>query len=123
MLYLIKGRAGSGKTGFLRKKITETLKKSQSKPLLIIPEQFSFETERAMLKILGPQNLKGIDILSFSRMAYSALKNTTYLSKNFPDDGVRAALMSEALNQLDGRLNVFGSCKSNAPALAPLVDF
>ena len=123
MLYLIKGRAGSGKTALLRKKITETLKKSQSKPLLIIPEQFSFETERAMLRILGPKDLKGIDILSFSRLAYSALKNTAYLSENFPDNGVRAALMSEALNQLEGRLTVFGSCKSNVPALAPLVDF
>ncbi len=122
MLYLIKGRAGSGKTGFLRQKIKETLKESQSKPLLIIPEQFSFETERAMLKLLGPKALKDIDIFSFSRMSFSVLKNTPYLSKKIPDDGVRTALMSEALNQLNGRLNVFDFGKSNSTALTSLVD-
>ena len=46
MLYLIKGRAGSGKSAYLRQKLLETLNNSKSRPLLIIPEQFSFETER-----------------------------------------------------------------------------
>lgn len=123
MLYLIKGRAGSGKTDLLRKKIVEVLKETDSKPLLIIPEQFSFETERALLKLLGPKDFKRTDIYSFSRMAFSMLKNTPYLSADFPDDGVRAALMSEALNQLEGKLQIFNSCKSNAAALSPLVDF
>lgn len=123
MLYLIKGRAGSGKTNLLRKKIVEVLQKTGSKPLLIIPEQFSFETERSLLKLLGSQDFKKADIYSFSRMAFSVLKGTEHLSADFPDDGVRAVLMSEALNQLDGELRIFNSCKSNATALAPLVDF
>lgn len=123
MLYLIKGRAGSGKTSRLRQKIIETANIGQSKPLLIIPEQFSFETERAMLKLCGAQVLKKIDIFSFSRLAFSVLNNTSFLSKKLPDDGVRAAIMSETLNQLEGRLNIFNSCKSNSAALEPLIDF
>ena len=123
MLYFIKGRAGSGKTAFLRQEIINTVNSGQSKPLLIIPEQFSFETERAMLKLCGAKNLKKIDVFSFSRLAFSVLKNTPFFTKKLPDDGVRAAIMSETLNQLEGRLTIFNSCKGNSAALEPLIDF
>ncbi len=123
MLYLIKGRAGSGKTNYLRQKLVETLNNSKSKPLLIIPEQFSFDTEKAMLKFLGAKKLKQFDILSFSRLAFSSLKNTPYLTKNIPDSGVRNVLMSEALKELDGRLNIFTYSKANSETLSALVDF
>lgn len=123
MLYLIKGRADSGKTEFLRKKLLETLNNAQAKPLLIIPEQFSFDTERSMLKFCGAANLKKFDILSFSRLAFSSLKNTPFLSKSIPDEGVRKVLMSETLKELEGRLNVFTYKKSNADTLTALVEF
>ena len=123
MLYLIKGRAGSGKSKFIRDKISEILNTDKSKPLLIIPEQFSFDTERTMLKTLGARQLKKLDIYSFPRLAYSVLKNTAYFNKNIPDDGVRKVLMSEALKQLDGRLTVFSFEKSNSDVLTALVDF
>ena len=84
MLYLIKGRAGSGKTSLMRQKILETLNNSESKPLLIIPEQFSFDTEKAMLKFLGAVELKKLDIFSFSRLAFSSLKNTPLFTKKIP---------------------------------------
>lgn len=122
MLHLIKGRAGSGKTSLLRRIIADTVK-SESQPLLVIPEQFSFETERAMLKLLGPSDFKKTQIFGFSRMAYFFLKDTPLFTKKIPDNGVRAALMSEALVQLDGRLRVFDSSVNNTEALASLVDF
>ena len=123
MLYLIKGRAGSGKTRLLFQKLEETLNKSQSKPLLIVPEQFSFDTERSMLSFLGPAKLKKIDVFSFSRLAMNSLRNSPYFTKNIPDAGVRNLLMSEALFQLDGRLKVFSDVKPTVSALSPLVDF
>ncbi len=122
MLYLIKGRAGSGKTQFLRETIVNELNKN-IKPLLIVPEQFSFESERNMLKFLGAKNYHKTEIKSFKRLALSALKNTSYLNKKTADEGVRAALMSEALLSLEGRLNVFSSVSSTYTSLVPLVDF
>ncbi len=123
MLYLIKGRAGSGKSNYLRQKLLETLNNSQSKPLLIIPEQYSFDTEKAMLKSVGPRMLKKFEILSFSRLAFHFLKNTPHLNKAIPDLGVRKVLMSEALKALDGRLNIFTYSKANSDTLGALVDF
>ena len=121
MLYLIKGRAGSGKTRALREKISEKL--NTSEPLLIIPEQFSFETERSMLKSFGPRDFKKIGVFSFTRLATSTLKNTPYYSKKLATGGVRAVLMSEAISALEGRLNVYSNLKSRFTSLNPLVEF
>ena len=121
MLYILKGRAGSGKTARMRD-VIEKLNNSKSRPLLLVPEQFSFETERIMLKMLGAKKLKEIDIVTFSRLTHTVLGNQPDCQKSVPDNGVRTALMSEALLQLEGRLSVFQNLQSNATSLRPLVE-
>jgi len=123
MLYLLRGRAGSGKTAKMRGIISQMAQSGGRKPLLLVPEQFSFETERAMLKLLGPKNLKGIDIFSFPRMAFSELKKEGKAGFKTADNGIKAAIMSEALLQLEDRLEIFSSVRHNSTALNPLVDF
>ncbi len=122
MLHFVKGRAGSGKTSYMRNLIADKLDSSQSKPLLIVPEQFSFETERAMLRFLGAKKMKSVDIFSFSRLSAWSLKSVLD-NTSVPGDGVRQALMSEAVLQLQGRLQIFGNCYSSRGALESLVDF
>ena len=46
MLQFILGRAGSGKTAEVFSRVAAALKDGKS-PVLLVPEQFSFETERA----------------------------------------------------------------------------
>ncbi len=123
MLYLVKGRAGSGKTNYIRNVINGLTDECNSKPLFIVPEQFSFETERAMLGLLGAQKTKKVDIFSFPRMAISALKNTGLLNLSIPDKGVKSALMSETLKQLEGELQIFSGYRHNANAMDSLVEF
>lgn len=123
MLHLLKGRAGSGKTARMREIISQLAENGSSRPLLLVPEQFSFETERIMLELLGPKNLKNIDIFSFPRMAFSELQKKGLANLKTADNGIKAAIMSEALMQLDGRLNIFSNVRHNSTALSPLVDF
>ncbi len=121
MLCIIKGRAGSGKTSYMQGVISKVINNEVSRPVLIIPEQFSFETERGMLRLLGAKKHKAMDIFSFSRLAHSNLKALYNINK-IPTPGVRAALMSEAIAALEGRLNIFNSCGSDAKSVIPLVD-
>lgn len=123
MLHLLKGRAGSGKTAEMRRIISELSENGSSRPLLLVPEQFSFETERIMLELLGPKNLKNIDIFSFPRLAFSELQKKGLANLKTADNGIKAAIMSEALMQLEGRLNIFSNVRHNSTALSPLVDF
>lgn len=123
MLHLLKGRAGSGKTARMREIISQLAENGNSRPLLLVPEQFSFETERIMLAYLGPKNLKNIDIFSFPRMAFSELQKKGLSNLKTADNGIKAAIMSEALVQLEGRLDIFSDVRHNSTALSPLVDF
>ncbi|MBR0535401.1 MAG: PD-(D/E)XK nuclease family protein [Clostridia bacterium] len=122
MLHLIKGRAGCGKTKMLHNKLCEK-SNPDNKPLLIVPEQFSFETDRSFLKTYGAKKFKNVEFLSFKRLAFHSLKGTPGFDKNFANDGVRGVLMSEAIDSLAGRINVFNSRKYGITALSPLVDF
>ncbi len=123
MLHLIKGRAGSGKTAELRRLITTLIGNRKSRPVLLVPEQFSFETERIMLGILGPKEFKNIDIFSFSHMALSELKQAGIVNLKIADNGIKSTIMSEALVQLEDKLAIFANVRHNATALNPLVDF
>lgn len=123
MLHLVKGRAGSGKTAKMREVILTLAENENSRPLLLIPEQFSFETERILLNLLGPKKLKKVDFLSFQRMALLELKKSGVLNLKTADNGIKAAIMSEALLQLEGQLSIFSNVRHNSTALNPLVDF
>ncbi len=122
MLHLIKGRAGSGKTEYLRNIISDDI--DSCKNILIVPEQFSFETERSLLKMLGAQKAKKLSVMSFSRLALSRLRETADFSeKKMADDGIKKALMSEALLQLGGELEIYNGKKAGGTLLSLLVDF
>ncbi len=123
MLYLLKGRAGSGKTEYIRKIMGDLAEKCETKPVLLVPEQFSFESERAVLKLLGAKKMKAVDIFSFPRMSFHGLKHTGVVKNNIPDKGVKSAIMSEALVQLEGKLEIFNNFKHNASAIDPLLEF
>ena len=47
MLHIVTGRSGSGKTTWVREKIKELINTETEKPLLLVPDQFSFENERS----------------------------------------------------------------------------
>ena len=66
MLKLLLGRSGSGKTTKLREMVRDALRRSPESPVfLIVPEQASFENERAMLELLGAEDAQNVHVLSF----------------------------------------------------------
>lgn len=122
MLYLIKGRAGSGKTAWVREKIKGIIEAGENKPLLLVPDQFSFENERSLLSLLGAKNMKKVDVFSFPRLATYNLDAKILQGKMFADDGVRMAYMSEALSSLQDNLKVFSKVRHNVSGLQSFID-
>ncbi len=123
MLHIIEGRAGSGKTTWVREKIKELIKSGDIKPLLLVPDQFSFENERSMLTLLGAKGMKAVDVFSFPRLATSNLDSSIIKGKMFASDGVRLAYMSEAINALSGELKIFSKVRHNVSGLQAFIDF
>lgn len=75
ILQFILGRAGTGKTYYCLKEITEELKKSpQGAPLiLLVPEQATLLTEKSLLSFSDIKGIMRADVLSFQRMTQRVL--------------------------------------------------
>ena len=70
MLQLLLGRSGTGKTRRVLEELTHLARQQDAPTLvLLVPEQFSFESERTQLEALGPRLAGRIRVLSFTRLA------------------------------------------------------
>lgn len=67
MLQFILGRASSGKTYTVTQKIAEYIAQGES-PVLLVPEQFSFESEKNILRAVGDGDAQKASVISFSRL-------------------------------------------------------
>ena len=54
MLQFVLGRAGSGKTEYMRRLLADRALAGQGGTVMLVPEQYTFETEKAMLRLAGP---------------------------------------------------------------------
>ncbi len=100
MLKLLIGRSGSGKSGAVFDRIETLVQQGHERVFLIVPEQYSFETERTLLMRLGAQQANRVQVLSFTRLADTVFREVGGLAGEQLDDGVRALLMSRALDEV-----------------------
>lgn len=120
MLQLILGRAGFGKTT----KLYEILKEKSGEEkefIFLVPEQFSFETEKNIYRILGSQKAKNVKVLSFTRLAYDIFKQYGGLRTRL-NDMQKQLLMAVTLNELKDNLSVYGNYKRNTDFINSMVS-
>ena len=100
MLQLLIGPSGSGKTHYILENLATLTAQGHKKILWLVPEQYSFESERAILRALGPVQAAQVRVTSFSRLADMIEREVGGLAGQRLDEGVRALLMSRALTQV-----------------------
>lgn len=109
MLQFILGKSGTGKTTLIYEKIKELTDAGNDKILMLVPDQSSFETEKAFLDILGAKKSKNVKVFGFSRICRYVFEQTSNLPQNVIDNGTRAVIMSIALEQLTEKLKLLKS--------------
>lgn len=108
MLQLILGRAGAGKTTYIRQFLQDAVREDSGRRLFyIVPEQNSFESERAMLELLGEQDARKVEVLSFTRLTDSVMREYGGMAGRRLDDCGRSMFMSLALEQVADRLELY----------------
>ena len=120
MLRLITGRMGAGKTTFIFNKIKEYVEKNES-VTLIVPEQYSFHTEKTMLELLGAKGADSVEVVSFSFLAKKLLKKYGVNSKTEIDDSTRALMMSLALESVSDKLKIYGKHRYSASVITEML--
>jgi len=88
---------------------------------LLVPEQFSFESEREMLRIIGSANINKIQITSFTRLASRTLNENTTSNLDEIDEAAKAALLSYSMIQIRDELCYFPKKIFDAETIADLI--
>ena len=107
MLNFIFGPAATGKTTATHELIKDEINRGESNIILLVPEQNTFETERAMLGLFGGGFMSMVEVLSFTRLCEAAGQLYGGIAGFRIDDSKRAVFMGRALKSLAPHLSVF----------------
>ncbi len=107
MLKFVTGRLRSGKTTYIHKEIEAQINSGRTGITLIVPEQFSFATEKAMLKQLGAAKYSQLSVLSFSRLADTLVRPSVYAGRQLMSDSSKSAVMALALDSVKDELELY----------------
>lgn len=116
MLHLVLGGAGCGKTTYIRELLCG-MTGSGKKLILIVPDQFSFATEKAVLNKAGPQKSAEINIWSFNRLADEVFREFGGIKEKRLDETGKAILMSIAIKSCRDNLKVYGKAAEKLTGL------
>lgn len=111
MLNFILGRKGSGKTAIGHNILKGAIEKG-SEAMLIVPKQFTFESDKGILSVMTADKACRVEVLSFVRLCHIALQTYGGIKKPIARDGVRSILMSVALNSISDSLTAFAKHKN-----------
>ena len=99
MLNFIIGVKGSGKTAKAHEILGKSVKNGE-KAMLIVPKQFTFQSDKRILELLGPRLACEVEVLSFSRLASVVLQTYGGITAPIAKQGARSILMSLAVESL-----------------------
>ena len=112
MLRFILGTGGTGKTAYIHDRIKELAQNGEDEILMLVPDQSTFESEKAFLELLGAKLSKRVEVFGFEGMCRHVFQRTRTVPQNVIDNGTRAVLMSVALEQLSEKLDLLKTKRS-----------
>ena len=121
MLYLILSRAGGGKTVHIMNLIEQFAKGGRKKLTLIVPEQFSFMSEKLMLEKVGAKSMADIDVLSFTSLGEKLVGRPALHERRRLDDSARAVLMRMALESVKDKLKLYANHASKKSVISEFI--
>lgn len=104
------GASGSGKSKKLHEDIIEAAQKNpQSQYLLIVPDQFTMQTQMDLVVEHPDHIIMNIDVLSFGRLTHRILEEVGYEDVPVLDDTGKSLVLRKVAQQCQGQLKVMGS--------------
>ncbi len=121
MLNFIIGTKGSGKTAKAHRLLGEAVRRGE-KAVLVVPKQFTFESDKRILGLLGPKDACEVEVLSFSRLATVVMQTYGGITSPIAKEGARSILMSLAIESLSDKLTVFARHKNEISLVSKMLD-
>ncbi len=121
MLQLILGRAGTGKSSLLQDRLCKRVLQG-GKVLLLVPEQFSFESERAIYRLLGSYNMQNVEVVSFTKLSGMVFRACGGVAGRRMDDTARMLLMRTALDEVSQQFSYYKNIATHPSFLELMVQ-
>ena len=130
-LQFIMGNSGSGKSHFLYQRIIEESRRHPERSyLLIVPEQFTMQTQKDLVMLHPDRGIMNIDVLSFRRLAHRIFEEVgsdrrTVLTETGKNLMLRrvAIEQKEKLQVLGGKMNRPGYVSEVKSVLSELMQY
>ena len=118
---LITGRSGTGKSTYCMNEIKKYVLEAFDKPLIyIVPEQFSFEAEKELIRMIGGKGIINTQVFSFKRLAYKIFTENNIKINPLGNSG-KTMLIYFIMLKLDKQLQVLKNVARNTGLMETVV--
>ena len=121
MLEIDYGLAGSGKSRYIYKILEENLKLGK-KLMILVPDQYSFITERSVLEHFGVRDGSKIKVIWFNNLARLITEEYGGTNPELLDNSGKAILMSKAVTELKDKLDFYKKQASKPDFISSLLN-
>ena len=109
-LQFIFGNSGSGKSDFLYDSVLKQAKENKEQQILIIvPEQFTMQTQRELVERQKQHAIMNVDVLSFARLAYRVFDDLGKQNVVVLEETGKNLVLRKVAEQKKAELNVLGA--------------
>ncbi|MBR5597336.1 MAG: helicase-exonuclease AddAB subunit AddB [Lachnospiraceae bacterium] len=109
-LQLVLGGSGSGKSTYVYENIIErSMKEEQKRFFILVPDQFTMETQMELVKRHPRGGILNIDVLSFSRLAYRIFEETGAGNQMILDDTGKSLVLRRVAESMKEDVPILGS--------------
>lgn len=107
-LQLILGSSGAGKSHTLYKQIIqESIENPRENYIVIVPEQFTMQTQKDLVTLHPDHGVMNIDILSFLRLAYRVFEETNTTKQLVLEDTGKTMVLRKVIEEKKDELLLF----------------
>lgn len=109
-LQFIFGNSGSGKSDFLYDSVLKQAKENKEQQfLIIVPEQFTMQTQRELVERQKQHAIMNVDVLSFARLAYRVFDDLGKQNVVVLEETGKNLVLRKVAEQKKTELNVLGA--------------
>lgn len=108
-LQFIMGPSGSGKSHYLYQWITEeSLKNPDKNYIVLVPDQFTLQTQKDLVMMSPRKGILNVDVLSFNRLAYRIFEETGGNQKIVLNDVGKSFVIRKIAGDYESELKILG---------------
>ena len=104
---IILGTSAEDRAAIIYKKAVELSEDENKNIIVIVPEQYTLETQKGIIRMHPRHAIMNIDVVSFNRLAYKVLDSSGYDALPVIRETGKNMLVRKVLNKNAGSLRFF----------------